>query len=71
MRVLLLCSSLSLTLFIFASCFLLNQLLAIVCNRSAIEVRRYGRPTGPPKTPKMQLFTAVFGRGKTLLTDSD
>ena len=38
-------------------------MLSVLCNRSAIEIRRYGRPPGMPTTPKLALIAAVCGRG--------
>ena len=47
------------------ACFLL-QTIAVLCNRNAIELRRYGAPTWFPKTPKLVLVTALCGRGGCL-----
>ena len=38
--------------------------MAILCDRNAIEIKRYGHPMGFPKTPKMALIQAVCGRGE-------
>ena len=37
--------------------------MSVLCNRSAIEIRRYGRPMGFPTTPKLMLIAGVCGRG--------
>ena len=38
----------------------------MVCDRNAIEIRRYGTPSGFPKTPKMVLIQAMCGRGEQM-----
>ena len=42
---------------------LLLQVIAVLCDRNAIEIKRYGHPMGFSKTPKMTLIQAVCGRG--------
>lgn len=44
-----------------------GQVMAILCDRNAIEIKRYGHPMGFPKTPKMALIQAVCGRGPRIL----
>jgi cytochrome bd-type quinol oxidase subunit 2 len=44
-----------------------GQTVAVLCDRNAIEIKRYGHPMGFPKTPKMALVQAVCGRGPRLL----
>ena len=44
----------------------LSQTVAVLCDRNAIEIKRYGHPMGFPKTPKMALVQAVCGRGLLL-----
>lgn len=41
--------------------------MAVLCDRNAIEIKRYGHPMGFPKTPKMVLVQAVCGRGQSHL----
>uniref|UniRef100_A0A1X7UUN8 Palmitoyltransferase n=1 Tax=Amphimedon queenslandica TaxID=400682 RepID=A0A1X7UUN8_AMPQE len=47
----------------FVNGMLISQILAVLCNRTFVEVKRYGRPVGKPKESKMSLITAVCGRG--------
>ena len=44
------------------TCFL-PQTIAVLCDRNAIELRRYGAPSWFPKTPKLVLIQALCGRG--------
>ena len=41
-----------------------TQTIAVLCDRNALEVRRYGHPMRFPKTPKLQLIQGLCGRGK-------
>ena len=45
-------------------CVCVCQVMAVLCDRNAIEIKRYGHPMGFPKTPKMALVQAVCGRGE-------
>lgn len=44
--------------------WLVLQVIAVLCDRNAIEIKRYGHPMGFSKTPKMTLIQAVCGRGE-------
>ena len=43
--------------------YMFCQTIAILCDRNALEIRRYGAPTKFPKTARMMLIQAVCGRG--------
>ena len=43
------------------------QTIAVLCDRNALEVHRYGHPMKFPDTPKLQLIQALCGRGKHYL----
>lgn len=51
----------------FVSAVAAGQTVAVFCDRNALEVRRYGRPTTWPKTPRCVLIQALCGRGSRLL----
>jgi len=51
----------------FVTAVAAGSAIAVVCDRNAIEIRRYGTPSGFPKTPKMVLIQAMCGRGSRLL----
>ena len=43
------------------------QTIAVLCDRNALEVHRYGHPMKFPDTPKLQLIQALCGRGNHCL----
>ncbi|XP_064407374.1 palmitoyltransferase ZDHHC3-like isoform X2 [Halichondria panicea] len=44
-----------------------GQVIAILCDRNAVEIRRYGHPKRFPTTPRMVLIQGMCGRGSKLL----
>ena len=44
--------------------FVPSQTIAVLCDRNALEVHRYGHPMKFPDTPKLQLIQALCGRGE-------
>lgn len=52
---------------LFVTAMAAAQLIAVLCDRNAIEIHRYGRPTSFPKMPYMLLLQGMCGRGSKLL----
>ena len=42
-------------------------MLGVICDRTFVETKRYGRVTGWPKKSSYQLIAAVFGQGNIIL----
>lgn len=57
----------SVIFFMFVSAIGAGQTMAILCDRNALEMRRYGTPSKFPNTPRLVLIQALCGRGSKLL----
>jgi hypothetical protein len=47
----------------FVNGMLVAQILAVICDRTFVETKRYGRPVGWPSRTRYSLISGVMGRG--------